>query len=168
AVLPLALMATPVPCLAAPTAPVPTSLAWIYVRSGTTWSQQAKLVGTGAVGAAKQGTGVAISANGTTAAVGGPADNTNAGAVWIFTRSGTTWTQQGNKLTGSGAVGAAQQGINVAVSGDGNTVASGGFADRNYTGAAWAFARYGNAWAQVGDKITGNDYTGAARQGSSV
>jgi hypothetical protein len=69
------------------------------------WSQQAKLVGTGAVGAAKQGTGVAISANGNTAAVGGPADNSNAGAVWIFTRSGTTWTQQGNKLTGSGAVG---------------------------------------------------------------
>jgi len=146
--------------------------AWIYVRSvtgtTTTWSQQAKLVGTGAVGAAKQGTGVAISANGNTAAVGGPADNSNAGAVWIFTRSGTTWTQQGNKLTGSGAVGAAQQGINVAISGDGNTVASGGFADRNYTGAAWAFARYGNAWAQVGDKITGNDYTGAARQGGSV
>jgi hypothetical protein len=47
-------------------------------------------------------------------------------------------------------------------------VASGGFADDNYKGAAWAFARYGNAWAQVGDKITGNDYTGAARQGSSV
>jgi hypothetical protein len=142
--------------------------AWIYVRSGTTWSQQAKLVGTGAVGAAKQGTGVAISANGTTAVVGGPADNSNAGAVWVFTRSGTTWTQAGSKLVGSDAAGAAQQGINVAISGDGNTIASGGFADRNYTGAAWAFASYGSGWAQVGEKITGNDYTGAARQGASL
>lgn len=142
--------------------------AWIYVRSGTTWSQQAKLVGTGATGAAKQGTGVAISANGNTAVVGGPADNSSAGASWVFTRSGTTWTQQGGKLVGSGAVGAAQQGISVAISGDGNTIASGGFADDSYKGAAWAFARYGNSWAQVGDKITGNDYTGAARQGSSL
>ena len=142
--------------------------AWIYVRSGTTWTQQSKLVGTGAVGAAKQGTGVAISANGNTAVVGGPADNSNVGAAWIFTRNGTTWTQQGSKLLGSGAVGAAQQGINVTISGDGNTIASGGFADDGYKGAAWAFARYGNAWAQVGDKITGNDYTGAARQGSSL
>jgi hypothetical protein len=142
--------------------------AWIYVRSGTTWTQQSKLVGTGAVGAAKQGTGVAISANGNTAVVGGPADNSNVGAAWIFTRNGTTWTQQGSKLLGSGAVGAAQQGINVAISGDGNTIASGGFADDGYKGAAWAFARYGNSWAQVGDKITGNDYTGAARQGSSL
>ena len=142
--------------------------AWIYERSGTSWSQQAKLVGTGATGAAKQGTGVAISANGNTAVVGGPADNANAGAVWVFTRSGTTWTQQGNKLVGSDAVGAAQQGIGVAISGDGNTIASGGFADDGYKGAAWAFARYGNSWAQVGEKITGNDYTGAARQGSSL
>jgi hypothetical protein len=142
--------------------------AWIYVRSGTSWTQQAKLVGSGAVGAAKQGTGVAISANGNTAVVGGPDDNGKAGAVWVFTRSGTTWTQQGNKLVGSDAVGAAQQGINVAISGDGNTIASGGFVDDGYKGAAWAFARYGSSWAQVGEKITGNDYTGAARQGASL
>ncbi|MFN5365485.1 MAG: T9SS type A sorting domain-containing protein [Bacteroidota bacterium] len=142
--------------------------AWIYTRSGSSWTQQAKLVGTGAAGAAKQGTGVAISANGNTAVVGGPADNSNAGAVWVFTRTGTTWTQQGGKLVGTGASGAAQQGINVAVSGDGNTIASGGFADRDYTGAAWTFARYGSGWSQLGDKITGNDNTGSARQGASL
>lgn len=142
--------------------------AWIYVRSGNTWSQQAKLVGTGAAGMARQGTGVAISSDGNTAVVGGPDDNSKAGAVWVFTRSGTTWTQQGNKLTGSGAIGAAQQGISVAVSGDGNTVASGGFADDNYTGAVWTFARYGNSWAQLGDKIKGSGSSGAARQGAAV
>jgi WD40 repeat protein len=100
--------------------------------------------------------------------VGGLADNSNAGAIWIFKRSGNTWSQQGSKLVGTGAIGTAQQGASVAVSGDGNTVASGGVADNGYKGAAWVFARYGNTWAQVGEKITGNDYTGAARQGASL
>ena len=141
---------------------------WIYVRSGTAWSQQAKLVGAGAIGPAKQGTGVGISSDGNTVVVGGPADNSGAGAIWIFTRSGTTWTQQGSKITGTGAAGPAQQGINVAISGDGGTVASGGFADNNYTGAVWTFARYGNSWSQLGDKVTGSGVSGAARQGSSL
>ena len=142
--------------------------AWVYTRSGTSWSQQSKLVGTGATGAARQGTSVSLSADGNTAVVGGPDDNSKAGAVWVFTRSGTTWTQQGDKLVGSGASGAAQQGINVSVSGDGSTIASGGFADNNYVGAAWTFARYGTSWAQLGDKITGSGSVGAARQGASL
>jgi hypothetical protein len=142
--------------------------AWIYVRSGTSWSQQAKLVGTGATGSAKQGMSVAISADGNTAAVGGPADNSNAGAIWIFKRSGNTWSQQGSKLVGTGAIGTAQQGASVAVSGDGNTVASGGVADNNYRGAAWLFIQAGNTWGQMGGKISGTDYNGAARQGSSL
>lgn len=145
-----------------------TGAAWIYVRSGTAWSQQAKLVGTGATGPARQGTGVGISSDGNTVVIGGPADNSGAGAIWIFTRSGTTWTQQGSKLAGTGAIGAAQQGINVAVSGDGNTVVSGGFADNNYTGAVWTFVRYGSSWSQLGDKVVGNDASGTARQGSSM
>jgi hypothetical protein len=142
--------------------------AWVYTRSGTSWSQQSKLVGTGATGAARQGTSVAVSADGNTAVVGGPDDNSKAGAVWVFTRSGTTWTQQGDKLVGSGATGPAQQGINVSVSGDGATIASGGFADNDYVGAAWTFARYGTSWAQLGDKITGSGSVGTARQGSAL
>jgi hypothetical protein len=96
--------------------------AWIFTRSGTTWSQQGnKLVGTGNTGAAKQGTSVSLSADGTTAIVGGFADNSNQGAAWIFTRSGTTWTQQGGKLVGTGNTGAAFQGFAVSLSADGTT-----------------------------------------------
>jgi hypothetical protein len=142
--------------------------AWVYTRSGTTWTQQAKLVGTGNTGAARQGSSVSLSADGNTAVIGGPADNTGAGAVWVFTRSGSTWTQQGDKLTGTGAIGAAQQGIQVAVSGDGNTIASGGFADDAYAGAVWTFVRYGTSWAQLGDKLIGSGAVGKARQGSAV
>jgi hypothetical protein len=48
-----------------------------------------KLVGTGAVGSfVQQGASVALSADGDTAIVGGPYDNSHAGAAWVFTRQG--------------------------------------------------------------------------------
>src|ERR1700750_2585032 len=65
------------------------------------FSQQGpKLVGTGAVGNAEQGTSVALSANGNTAIVGGPRDNPSgihgagAGAAWVYIRSHGVWFQQ--------------------------------------------------------------------------
>jgi hypothetical protein len=51
--------------------------------------QGPKLVGTGAVGSAVQGWSVAVSADGSTAILGGPEDN-SPGAAWVFTRSGST------------------------------------------------------------------------------
>ena len=84
--------------------------------------QGPKLVGTGAVGRlVEQGFSVALSADGNTAVVGGLNDNLGAGAVWVFTRSNGVWTQQGNKLVGTGAVGTADQGVSVALSADGET-----------------------------------------------
>ena len=73
-----------------------------------------------------QGYSVALSADGNTAIVGGPNDNTAAGAAWVYTRSGGVWTQQGSKLVGTGAVGGAEQGYSVALSADGNTAMVGG------------------------------------------
>ena len=69
---------------------------------------------------------VSLSADGNTAIVGGLSDNGGAGAAWVYTRSGGVWTQQGNKLVGTGAIGAAQQGISVSLSSDGNTAIVGG------------------------------------------
>src|SRR5262245_56703999 len=60
-----------------------------------------KLIGTDVVGSAFQGFSVALSADGHTAIVGGPFDNSGAGAVWVFTRSGGVWSQQGVKLIGT-------------------------------------------------------------------
>ncbi len=56
----------------------------------------------GTVGAANAGFAVALSAVGDTAMVGGWGDNSNVGAVWVFTRSGGVWTQQGSKLVSPG------------------------------------------------------------------
>ena len=124
------------------------------------FEQRPKLVGTGAVGSTNQGMSVALSADGNTAIVGGPGPN-NAdrdrspvvgpvGAAWVFTRSGGTWTQQGGKLVGTGAVGAAYQGWSVALSGDGNTAIVGGFSDNSATGAAWVYVLSAGAWTQQG------------------
>jgi hypothetical protein len=134
--------------------------AWVFTRSGDVWTQQAKLVGTGAVGAARQGSSVALSSDGNTAIVGGPFDN-SFGAAWVFTRSGDVWTQQ-SKLVGTGAVGAALQGVSVAVSSDGNTVIVGGRVDEiSNTAAAWVFTRSGGVWTQQ-SKLVGTDAAGAA------
>ena len=40
-----------------------------------------------------------------TAVVGGSNDSSRTGAVWVYTRTGGIWTQQGSKLVGSGVVG---------------------------------------------------------------
>src|SRR5499427_939404 len=140
--------------------------AWVYTRSGGVWTQQSKLVGTGAIGAANQGTSVALSSDGNTAIVGGPADNSLAGAAWVYTRSGGVWTQQ-SKLVGTDAVGAARQGSSVALSSDGNTAIVGRPSDNSLTGAAWVYTRSGGVWTQQ-SKLVGTDAVGAARQGSSV
>jgi hypothetical protein len=118
---------------------------WVFTRSNGLWMQQgSKLVGSGAVNApypANQGWSVALSADGNTAFVGGRADNSGAGAVWVFTRSNGLWTQQGSKLVGTGAVGTALQGSSVALSADGNTAIVGGQDDNNFVGAAWVFVQ---------------------------
>jgi len=141
---------------------------WVFTRSGGAWTQQAKLVGAGAVGSAALGVSVALSADGNTALAGGPQDNDSLGAIWIFTRSGGTWSQQGNKLLGAYAAGAAQQGTSVALSADGNTAVAGGDFDNGGNGAAWVFTRSGGTWSQQGNKLFGTGSLGAAGQGRSV
>src|SRR5439155_1273767 len=132
-----------------------TGAAWVFTRSGGVWTQQGKkLAGSDAVGSARQGMSVALSADGNTAILGGPGDNPwdrsapfglgAAGAAWVFSRSGGVWTQQGNKLVSPGAVG--RLGTSVALSADGNIAIVGGFAEDG--GVALVFTRTGGQWAQ--------------------
>jgi hypothetical protein len=125
--------------------------------------QGAKLVGSGAVGAAEQGISVALSADGNTAMVGGLFDNSGAGAAWIFSQSGGVWTQQGSKQVGAGAVGAAFQGTSVALSADSSIAIVGGPDNNSDAGAAWVFSLGGNVKLPLGSGAAG-----AAFQGFSV
>ena len=143
---------------------------WVFTRSGESWTQQGgKLTASaGEIGAGEFGSGAALSADGDTAVIGVPGDNGGIGAMWVFTRSGSTWTQQGPKLTASGEVGAGRFGFWVAVSADGNTALIGGPYDNGQTGAAWVFTRSGSVWTQQGAKLTGGGEVGAARVGWTV
>jgi IPT/TIG domain-containing protein len=103
------------------------------------------------------GRSVAISADGNTVLVGGPGGTSEAGAGWMFTRSGTAWTQQGKKLqipvaakdaTCSEEVedpaeepGECGLGWSVALSADGNTALLGAPNAMEQEGTAWVFNR---------------------------
>jgi len=173
----------------------PTTLgaAWIFTRANTnttTWTQQAKLLGSGGVGAmtASQyttgfsvsvGWSVAISNDGNTVAIGSPPRVENppsggvdygVGGVWVYTRSGTTWSQQAGPLTyTSNNCGTNSWGIgwSLAISGDGNTIAagqpnygtnSGGNANQ---GGVVVFVRSGTTWSAQSGLLQGSDTTRA-------
>jgi hypothetical protein len=151
----------------------PAGGAWVFTRSGGVWTQGDKLVGTTSQyggGLWSQGAAVALSADGNTAMVGGPSDNMTTGAAWVFSRSGGVWTQQGDKLVGTGTYGPGEpplalgQGTSVALSADGNTAIVGGWRAE----AAWVFTRSDGVWTQQGKKLVGTGAVGSSRQGMSV
>jgi uncharacterized protein (TIGR03437 family) len=143
--------------------------AWIFQRSGSSWQQVSKLVGSGSSGNSRQGRSVALSADGNTAMVGGPTDDP-AGAGWVFVRSGGVWVQQGNKLTGSGSGTGfgpfnGTMGQAAALSADGNTAILGEFGA--VPGSVWIFTRQDNVWTQQGPRLQATS-VGLAEQGYSV
>jgi hypothetical protein len=153
-----------------------TGAVWIFTRTAGVWSQQgSKLVGIDTTAGAFIGYSIDISFDGNTIAVGAPKDNTNVGAVVIFTRSAGVWSQQGPKLVGTGYVtGFAgildyHQGNSVSISDDGNTVVFGSGSDgTNRHGAVWVFTRTLGIWNQQGGKLTASDYLSNHRVGTSI
>ncbi len=146
-----------------------TGAVWVFTRTGDVWTQQgSKLTGTGGVGQTNQGTSLAISADGNTFVTGGMMDHGGLGAVWVFTRSGNNWVQQGTKLVGDESIDASAQGSSVAISADGNTIITGGPGDFLNEGAAWVFERSGGIWAQQGLKLYAEGSTSPILVGKSV
>jgi hypothetical protein len=133
--------------------------AWVFRRSGSTWTQQGgKLTANDETGEGAFSSSVALSADGNTALIGGPVDNPDPnspasnfqrgiGAAWVFTHSGSTWTQQGGKLTANDELGPGGVGTSVALSADGNTALIGG-PNNDSHGGAWVFRRSGSSWTQ--------------------
>jgi phosphodiesterase/alkaline phosphatase D-like protein len=124
-----------------------TGAAWVFVRSGASWTQQAQLIPTDRVGAAEFGEDVALSHDGSTALVGGENDNAGHGAAWVFTRSGSTWGQQGPKLAGGTGE---HCGVSVGLSSDGNTAL---MACHGSPGGVYFFSRSGSSWTQQGPRV---------------
>ena len=177
--------------------------AYVFTRSGDSWSQQAyvKASNTGraasegeAIGDGDQfGLSLALSGDGNTMAVGAPTEDsvamgmngdqtddsaTSAGAVYLYSRTGNTWTQQAY-LKGANTGAGDLFGYGVGLSDDGNTLAAAGYdedgagrgvnpdladGDRNGSGAIYVFSRTGTTWGQdaylKGSRSEGNDALG--------
>ncbi len=147
--------------------------AYVFVRSGSNWTQQAYLKASNTGVGDHFGQSVAIF--GDTMIVGAPSESsdatgvngnqandnaTNSGAAYIFVRTGTNWSQQAYlKASNTGAED--RFGDSVAISGDivivGATVEASGSHEVNgdqndnsvpYAGAAYVFARSGTNWSQ--------------------
>ena len=159
---------------------------YVFTRRGDTVAQQAYVKASNPGDGANFGSSVALSRDGNTMAVAayyeasaatGINGNQNdrsipeAGAVYIFTRTGTTWSQQayikasntGNAAVGDGFAEGDQFGYSIALSSDGNTLAVGAIGEdsnatgingdqadnsANQSGAAYVFTRTGSTWSQ--------------------
>jgi hypothetical protein len=141
--------------------------AYVFVRSGTTWSEQAKLTASDPIRLHLFGAAVTIS--GDTIVVGAPNDGDGgrwAGAAYVFVRNGTTWNEQAN-LTASSPNEEAFFGVSVAIAG--NTIVVGAPGDdsaADQAGAAYVFTRSGSTWSEqarlaASDAMAGDEFGGA-------
>ena len=144
--------------------------AFIYTRSGSTWTVQQKIQSSDAQNSDLFGKSVSINSDGSYAIIGAPSEDgtsSEVGAAYIFTRSGSTWTQQA-KLTASDAqlgdyFSHGDNGGGVSINDDGTYVVIGasnedggaGYPSANL-GAAYVFTRSGSTWTEQA-KITASD-----------
>ena len=138
--------------------------AYVYTRSGTTWTQQQKLVASDASASAGFGGSVAI--DGDTIVIGANGDQ-GSGSAYVFTRSGTTWTQQ-QKLTAIEA--AATDLFSWSVDVDGDTIAVGNPLDDDGgsgSGSVELFTRAGTVWTRQ-QELTASDPAADDEFGVSV
>ena len=142
--------------------------AYIFYRSGTSWSQQAKITASDAQ--ADDSFGYSVSISGDYAIVGAKTEDeggSNAGAAYIFYRSGASWSQQA-KITASDAEENDELGESVSISG--NYAIVGAWHEDSLgtnAGAAYIFHRSGESWSQQ-TKITASDAQGTDLFGESV
>jgi len=150
---------------------------YVFIRNGASWSQQAYVKASNTDASDEFGTSVTLAADGNTLAVGAQIEASNAtgidgaqsdnsasgsGAVYIFIRSGTTWTQQAY-VKASNTEASDRFGYSVALAASGNTLAVGArLEDSNATGidgnqgdnsadasgAVYVFTRNGAGWSQ--------------------
>ena len=144
--------------------------AYVFVRNGTNWTQQQKLIG------ADRDTpilnfGNAVAISGDTIVIGAPGTTVKQmgqGAVFVFTRSGTIWSQH-QILTANDSAANDNFGASVTISG--NTLAVGAIGDDfgaiQQQGSAYIFIRNGITWMQQ-QKLIANDGTEGDGFGSSV
>jgi len=147
-----------------------TGSVYVFTRIGTSWQQQAKL--TADDGAAGDLFGISVALSGDTILVGADLHDAiapNAGAVYVYTRTGNTWSQQA-KLTAADGGETDIFGVRVALSGDTALISARRDDDDVMgvdAGSAYVFSRSGTTWHQQ-EKLTAPDGIADDRFGRSV
>jgi uncharacterized protein (TIGR03437 family) len=136
--------------------------AYVFVQSGTAWSQQQEL--TASDGEANENFGNSVSVSGDTAVIGAPDENSLQGAAYVFVQSGGVWSQQ-KKLTASD--GAANDFFGFSASLDGTTAVIGALGKSGNQGAAYVFVQSGATWNQQRE-LTASDGAANDNFGRSV
>lgn len=130
--------------------------AYVYTRTGITWSQQQELTASDGASGDFFGQSVALSGDGLTALISAPdhtiGSNSNQGSAYVFVRNGPIWTQQQELTAFDGAAGDAFGNGSVALSGNGSIalVGSGGHTvgANAAQGVVYTYTRTGAIWAQ--------------------
>jgi hypothetical protein len=126
--------------------------AWVFSRSGETWSEQGgKIRAGGEAGNGEFGYSVALSGDGNKALIGADLDGgPSYGAIYVFTSNGgATWSQEGSKITPTdqtplgpfefGNLPPDGFGFAVALSSNGNTALISSPTENLFAGAIWAY-----------------------------
>jgi len=143
--------------------------AYVFKRSGTTWTQEAYLKAANAEAGDTFGRSVAIGTD--SIVVGADGEAGTQGAAYVFIRSGTSWSQQAY-LKATNASGGHNFGASVGIYGDTAMVGADGVSSSS--GAAYVFSRSGASWSQAAylraANADGSDYMGTsvAIYGSTV
>jgi hypothetical protein len=128
--------------------------------SGT--QQGSKIVASTNTGVGNQGQSVAISGDGQTMAIGAPSDGSGKGAVYIYKRSGSTWSYQ-TKLIDTTSSSAKSQGSCVSLSRDGTTLAVGNY---NYGISLWNYSA--STWTLQQSTYATSTYYGKSGSGVCI
>jgi len=129
--------------------------AYVFTHSGGVWIEQAKL--TASDGAAEDAFGESVAIDGETMVVGAPYRTVDGhfgqGALYVFTRTGTVWTQRA-VLTASDGAPLDLLGMSVDI--DGDTIVAGAWTAGGGAGAAYVFTGSGNTWSEQA-RLTSSD-----------
>jgi hypothetical protein len=132
---------------------------YVFTRTGTKWSYQAKLMA--ADGGETDIFGVRVALSGDTALISARRDDdeimgVDAGSAYVFTRTGTTWQQQA-KLTAPDGAADDRFGRSVALSGDTALISAMHQDEKGAnSGSAYVFTRTGNTWSHQAN-LTADD-----------
>lgn len=125
-------------------------------------TEESKLTATTPSGNARFGSAVAMDSSGTRVAVGAPNEGAGGtGAVYVFIRSGTTWSLE-QRIQGSDLTSAGSFGVSLAMDSGGSKIAVGAPLApgiNTSTGAGYVFTRNGSVWSQSA-KVFPNETNG--------